>query len=72
VLYAIVNSNAMKGEVIGQNKAPWEKWILLAEIGLGGIVVIYSGLYFTLTFVSIHKAKKQDSQDSDSAGQSSD
>ncbi|MCI1735802.1 MAG: glycoside hydrolase family 3 C-terminal domain-containing protein [Bacilli bacterium] len=72
VLYAIVNSNAMKGEVIGQNKAPWEKWVLLAEIALGGIVVIYSGLYFTLTFVSIHKAKKQDSQDSDSAGQSSD
>jgi hypothetical protein len=62
----------MKGEVIGQNKAPWEKWVLLAEIALGGIVVIYSGLYLTLTFVSIHKAKKQDSQDSGSAGQSSD
>ncbi len=55
IAYFTVNSNAMKGTIIGQNLAPWQTLVIWLDVGVGAIIVIWGALYIGL---SIYKDRK--------------
>ena len=59
ILYTVANSNAMNGASVNSHEieipAPWESWILYAQIGTG----ILAGLFLVLSILSSMNAKKK-------------
>lgn len=51
VCYAMVNSNAMKGEVIGRTMAPWQILFIAVDCGVLGACVLWGALYITLSIL---------------------
>lgn len=57
VCYAIVNSNAMKGDVIGHSLSNWQILIISLDGGIGGALLVWGGV----TIFLIHRKDKKDS-----------
>jgi beta-glucosidase len=58
VAYAVGNSNAMKGDVVGHTLAPWQILIIGVDCGVGGALLLWGGLEIVLIH---HKEKAKDS-----------
>lgn len=58
VAYSAVNSNAMKGDVIGQKLAGWQVLVIGVDVGIGGMLFLWGG--FVIIRI-LRKTKKKDS-----------
>ncbi len=62
VAYFTVNSNAMKGTVIGRNLAPWQTLVIWLDVGVGAAIIVWGALYIG---ISVYRDKKNPPQPDD-------